>query len=144
MTEALTSKMMIKEQNTQSTSADIAIGIPIELIVLACKSNALRCRVPGTASELTFRTAVRDEVPGDIVTVVPTREWTHRRHRYVAGAVTSSRRDVEALGLTPLGLRDVGEWDPAEEYWGEEDEPLDAWEEAIIVQANGGASRWSR
>jgi tetratricopeptide (TPR) repeat protein len=41
--------------------------------------------------------------------------------------------DVSALGLTPLALRDMGEWDPAEEYWGEEDEPRDAWEQAIIA-----------
>jgi hypothetical protein len=103
--------MTIDEQNAHSTSA--AIGSPTELIILACKSNALRCRLPGTATELTLRTAVRDEVPGDIVTVVPTNEWTHRRHRYIAGAVTSSRSDVEALGLTPLALRDMGEWEPA-------------------------------
>jgi tetratricopeptide (TPR) repeat protein len=126
--------MTITEQNEQSTNSDIAVGCPTELIILACKSNALRCRVPGTTSELTLRTAVRDEAPGDIVTLVPTREWTHRRHRYVAGAVTSSRSDVEALGLTPLALRDMGEWDPQEEYWGEEDEPFEEWEQTIIAQ----------
>lgn len=125
--------MTINEPNEQLTNADIAIGSATELIVLACKSNALRCRVPGTASELTLRTAVRDEVPGEIVTVVPMKEWTHRRHRYVAGAVTSSRSEVEALGLTPLALRDMGEWDPADAYRGEDDEPRDAWEQAIIA-----------
>ena len=41
--------------------------------------------------------------------------------------------DVSALGLTPLALRDRGEWDPAEEYWGEEGEPLDDWAQAIIA-----------
>jgi tetratricopeptide (TPR) repeat protein len=133
MSEALTSKMTIDEQDAQPTNIDIAIGSLTELIILARQSNALRCRVPGTTSELTLRTAVRDEVPGDIVTVVPTKEWTHRRHRYVAGAVTSSRSDVEALGLTPLALHNMGEWDPADEYWGEDDEPRDAWEQAIIA-----------
>ncbi len=125
--------MTIDEQNEQSTDADIAIGSPTELIVLVCKSSALRCRVPGTASELTLRTAIRDEVPGDIVTVVPTKEWIHKQHRYLAGAVTSIRQDVSALGLTPLALRDMGEWDPAEEYWGDEDEPLDDWAQAIVA-----------
>jgi tetratricopeptide (TPR) repeat protein len=125
--------MTINEQNAQPTNTDIAVGSPTELIILACKSNALRCRVPGTTSELTLRTAVRNEVPGDIVTVVPTKEWTHSRHRYVSGAVTSIRSDVETLGLVPLALRDMGEWDPAEEYWGEEDEPREAWEQAIIA-----------
>ena len=124
---------MSEKLNEQSTNTDIAIGSSAELIVLACKSNALRCQVPGTTRELTLRTAVRDEVPGDIVTVVPTREWTHRRHAYLAGAVTSVRRDVETLGLTPLALREAGEWDPAEEYSGEADEPLDEWEKTIIA-----------
>jgi hypothetical protein len=125
--------MTINEQDAQPTNIDIAIGSPTELVILARQSNALRCRVPGTASELTLRTAVRDEVPGDIVTVVPTKEWTQRRQRYVAGAVTSSRSDVEALCLTPLALHDTGEWDPADEYWGEDDEPLEEWEQAIIA-----------
>lgn len=125
--------MTINGQNEQPTIADITISSPTELIVLACKSSALRCRVPGTSRELTLRTGVRDEVPGDIVTVVPTREWIHRQHRYLAGAVTAIRQDVSALGLTPLTLRDRGEWDPAEEYWGEDGEPLDDWAQAIIA-----------
>lgn len=122
-----------EKQNESPANADIAIGRPTELIVLARKSNALRCRVPGTPRELTLRTAIRDEVPGDIVTVVPTKEWTYRQHTYLAGTVTSIRHDVLALGLTPLALRDMGEWDPAEEYWGEEDEPLDDWAQAIVA-----------
>ena len=124
---------MNNKPNDESASTDITTDSPAELIVLACKVNALRCRVPGTVREITLRTAIRDEVPGDIVTVVPTREWIHRQHRYLAGAVTSIRHDIAALGLTPLALRDMGEWDPAEEYWGEEDEPLDEWAQAIVV-----------
>ncbi|MBI4700960.1 MAG: cytoplasmic protein [Deltaproteobacteria bacterium] len=115
------------------TGDDITIGEPVDLIVLACKSNALRCRLLGTARELTLRTAVRDEVPGEIVSVVPTKQWTHAGHAYVAGRVVSSRNDVEALGLTPLALKDEGEWDPEEEYWGEEGEPIDEWAKPIIA-----------
>lgn len=112
---------------------DIAIGRPTELVVLACKSSALRCRLLGTARELTLRTAVRDEVPGDILTVVPSKQWAHARHSYLAGSVLSGRRDVEALGLTPLVLHDQGAWDPDEQYWGEEGEPLEEWAKAIIA-----------
>jgi tetratricopeptide (TPR) repeat protein len=28
----------------------------------------------------------------------------------------------------------MGEWDPQEEYWGEEDEPFEEWEQTIIAQ----------
>jgi len=50
-----------------------------------------------------------------------------------AGIAIGGPTDVSALGLTPLALRDRGEWDPAEEYWGEEDEPLDDWAQAIMA-----------
>jgi hypothetical protein len=42
---------------------DIVVGRPVELVVLACKSNALRCRLLGSAREVTLRTAVREEIP---------------------------------------------------------------------------------
>jgi tetratricopeptide (TPR) repeat protein len=83
---------------------------------------------------VTLRTAVRDEVPGGIVTVVPTKQWTHARHAYLGGNVLSMRADVEALGLVPLALHDQGEWDPATAYWGEEGEPIDEWARPIIAR----------
>lgn len=116
------------------TNDDIAVGSPVELIVLACKSNALRCRLLGTAREVTLRTAVRDEVPGGIITVMPTKQWTHARHAYLAGNVLSIRADVEALGLPPLALHEQGEWDPETEYWGEESEPIEEWAKRIIAR----------
>lgn len=83
---------------------DIVVGKPIELLVLACKSNALRCRLLGSAREVTLRTAVRDEIPGSIVSVTPKKQWTHARHPYLSGAVSSVRIDVSVLGLVPLAL----------------------------------------
>jgi hypothetical protein len=35
-------------------------------------------------------------------------------------------------GLVPLKLKAQDEWDPAEEYWGEEGEPIEAWARPII------------
>ena len=113
---------------------DIVIGAPTELVVLACRTNALHCRLLGGSRAITLRTAVRDEVPGAIITVVPTRQWMHARHPYLAGEITASRFDVYALGLPPLALRDEGEWDPEDEYWGEEGEPIEPWAKAIIAR----------
>ena len=113
---------------------DIAVGEAVELVVLACKSNAIRCRLLGTSREITLRTAVRDEVPGEILTVTPTREWTHARHPYLSGAVGATRFDVLALGLPPLALHKQGDWDPDDEYWGEKDEPIDDWAQPIIAR----------
>jgi hypothetical protein len=114
--------------------ADVDLSQPLDLVVLALKSNAIRCRVLGTEREITFRTAVRREVPGEIITVIPTRQWTHAGHPYLSGQVQSSRLDVRALGLVPLGLEPQGDWDPDEEYWGEEGEPLDEWAKPIVAR----------
>jgi hypothetical protein len=116
------------------TTDDITVGTPVELIVLACKSSALRCRLLGTAREVTLRTAVRDEVPGGIITVMPTKRWLHARHAYLSGNVLSIRADVEALRLVPLALHEQGEWDPETAYWGEEGEPIEEWAKPIIAR----------
>ena len=114
--------------------ADVDLSCPLDLVVLAVKSNAIRCRVLGTERAITLRTAVRCEVPGEIVTVVPTRQWTHAGHPYLSGRVQSSRLDVRALGLVPLGLEAEGDWDPEQEYWGEEGESLDEWAKPIVAR----------
>jgi hypothetical protein len=115
-------------------SDDIVIGQPVELIVLACKTNAIRCRLLGTTREITLRTAVSFEIPGSILTVTPKRLWTHARHPYLSGDITATRFDVSVLGLTPLTLRQYGDWDPDNEFWGEESEPMADWVKPIIAR----------
>ncbi len=83
---------------------DIVVGRPLELVVLACKSSALRCRLPGSTREVTLRTAVRDEIPGALITVTPRKSWTHGRHPYLSGDVAAVRIDATVLGLVPLAL----------------------------------------
>ncbi len=53
----------------------------------------------------------------------PRKRWSYAGHPYLSGEIEASRLDVPVLGLTPLGLRPAGTWDPSEEYWGEEGEP---------------------
>ncbi|HJX66378.1 MAG TPA: cytoplasmic protein [Polyangia bacterium] len=118
----------------KAEAADINLSRPLDLIVLALKSTALRCRIPGTEREITLRTAVRNEIPGEIITVVPTKQWTHAGHPYVSGKVQGSRLDVRALGLVPLGLRPVGDWNPVKDCWGEEEEPLPDWAKPIAAR----------
>ena len=50
------------------------------------------------------------------------------------GEIESARLDAGALGLVPLRLEAQGTWDPQEEYWGEEGEPIEAWTEPIIAR----------
>lgn len=122
------------QKRHKAEAGDIELARPLDLIVLALKSNAIRCRVLGTEREITLRTAVRWEVPGEIITVLPTKQWTHAGHPYLSGKAQSSRLDVQSLGLVPLGLRPEGDWDPAEEYWGEEGEPLEEWAKPIVAR----------
>lgn len=84
---------------------DIVVGTPADLLVLACKSNALRCRLLGSTREVTLRTAVRDEIAGSVITVTPKKQWTHARHPYLSGDLTAVRIDASVLGLEPLALR---------------------------------------
>jgi hypothetical protein len=84
---------------------DIVLGKPVDLLVLACKSNALRCRLLGSTREITLRTAVRDEIAGSIITVTPKKQWTHARHPYLSGDVSAVRIDASVLGLVPLALQ---------------------------------------
>lgn len=114
--------------------ADVDLSRPLDLVVLALKSNAIRCRMLGTERVVTLRTAVRLEVPGEIVTVLPTRQWTHAGHPYLSGRVQGSRLDVPALGLVPLALAREGDWDPDEEYWDEEGRQIAEWARPIVAR----------
>ena len=41
---------------------------------------------------------------------------------------------MAALGLVPLGLEEMGMWNPKEHYWGEEDDAIEEWVKPIIAR----------
>ena len=47
---------------------------PLELVVLAVKKSAMRCKVVASGDAITFR-KVRHEVEGEIITVKPSQLW---------------------------------------------------------------------
>jgi len=51
---------------------------------------------------------------------------------HLSAEITSDRIDAPALGLTALRLEDRGAWNPIDEYWGEEGEPIEGWARRII------------
>ncbi len=69
-------------------------------------------RSSGSCSTLTLRTALRDEIPGSIITVTPKKQWTHARHPYLSGDVSAVRIDASVLGLLPLALHREDEPSP--------------------------------
>jgi hypothetical protein len=116
-------------------ATDLDLSQPIELIVLSLKERAARCRLPGTYRVISLRASrLWDIVPGEIAVVKPRKQWSYAGHPYLSGEIESSRLDVAALGLTPLALKNEGEWDPKDEYWGEEGEPIDDWAKPIIAR----------
>ena len=112
---------------------DLVMGRKVDLVALAVKGNAVSCRILGTDRILTLRPAGFFEgVPGEIITVVPTRTWRYAGHPYVSGEIKTWRTDTPALGLTPLTLQEQGMWDPKDHYWGEPDERIEPWARPII------------
>lgn len=112
----------------------IELGKPVELVALSVGEGAARCRLLGSDRDITLRTSHLGEVvPGAIVTVGPIKLWRYAGQLHLSGEIQSTRIDVQALDLVPLKLEEVGLWDPKEEYWGEEDEPIAEWAKPIIA-----------
>lgn len=114
---------------------DLDLSGPLELVVLSVKQRAARCRLLGSGREVTLRSgAVWNCVPGEILRVSGKKFWLHAGHPYLSGEILSHRQRVVDLGLTPLKLRDRGLWKPDEEFWGEEQQPLPDWAQAIVAK----------
>ena len=124
-------------QQTKVQVGEIDLSGPLELVVLGVRQGeSARCRLIGEEREITLRTSGLWKVaPGEIVTVMPKKHWSFSGHPYLSGAVTGTRFDLSALGLTPLKLNAFGIWDPVEHYWGEEDEGEEDWE--LEIKAAG-------
>jgi hypothetical protein len=68
----------------------------------------------GAEHEFTFKSHRPDVVPGHLVTLSPTRRWTHQRSAHVSGEITEVRIDIPALRLEPHKLRHYGPMDPSD------------------------------
>ncbi len=118
----------------KATADDVDLSKPVELVALSVKERAVRCRLLGSDRVITLRPSrLWDVVPGAIVTVKPRKQWRYAGHPYLSGEIQSTRIDVKSLDLVPLGITDMGLWNPKEEYWGEEGEPIEEWARPIIT-----------
>ena len=118
----------------KAADGDIDLGKPVEMVALSVKERAVRCRLLGINRIITLRAdRIWEVVPGAIVTVAPRKQWRFGGHPYLSGEIQSTRIDIKALDLVPLGLENMGMWDPKEAYWGEEGEPVEEWAKPIIA-----------
>jgi tetratricopeptide (TPR) repeat protein len=123
-----------RKRQDKATADDLDLSQPVELVALSVKERAARCRLLGSDRVITLRASrLWHVVPGATVTVKPRKQWRYAGHPYLSGEIQSARIEVAALELVPLGLEEMGMWDPAKHYWGEEDEPIEAWAEPIIA-----------
>jgi hypothetical protein len=115
----------------KAADEDIRLDGPVELVVLSVKDRAVRCRLANSTRVVTLRSGrLWTIVPGQIISVRPSKHWRYAGHPYLSGEMETARIDAQGLGLVPLRLHEQGDWDPAEEYWGEG--PIEAWAQPII------------
>lgn len=110
-------------------------GETTELVVTVVKRTGIRCRTLGDREPVTLRptSGVRSQAEAHILTVRPRKAWTCGRTTYLSGQILDMRLDVPALKLAPLKLRDETEWDPKEEYWGDDDRQIEDFFKPIIA-----------
>ena len=102
-----------RRRRHKATTDDLDLSAPVELVALAVKERATRCRLLGSERVITLRASrLWDVVPGEIVTVKPRKQWRFAGHPYLSGEIESTRLDVATLGLVPLQLEDMGMWTP--------------------------------
>lgn len=112
---------------------ELDLSVPIVLVALSVKRQAVSCLLPGSNRSITLRAGgLWGVVPGELITVRPRKQWRYAGHPYLSGEIESSRLDAAALGLVPLHLEKRGMWDPADEYRGEEGDPTEDWARPVI------------
>jgi hypothetical protein len=117
-----------------SEVAPADLGVPLELVVLALRDTSAICRRLDDPDELILRTDVQGLFPGQIITVLPRKQWRYGRKDYISGIVESGRLEVPRLGLTPLRLDAKDMWDPAEEFSREDYDVIPDWAEPMLAQ----------
>ena len=124
-----------RKRQHKATADDLDLSGPVEVVALSVKERAARCRLLGSDRIITLRASrLWDVVPGEVVTVNPRKQWRYAGHPYLSGEIESTKLDVAALGLVPLGLEEMGMWNPKEHYWGEEDDAIEEWAKPIIAR----------
>ncbi len=117
--------------NEQVKELDIPLNKPVDVVAVAVKTSAIRCKIISTDQTVTFRT-VRDEVEGEILSIVPSKIWRFKNTHYMTGEIQSKRVAVPDLNLEPLSLIKVAKWNPDQEDWGEPDDPTFKYFEPVI------------
>lgn len=100
-----------KSKRHKATEADLTLNDSLELVVLAIREKSARCRIPFTLREITLRAGkLWMVVPGEIITVAAHKQWNYNGHPYLSGEITNHRFDVPTIGLEPIELEEIQDW----------------------------------
>lgn len=123
----------VQQQEAKPAAPVTAEDEIVEAAVLKVGEQTARLRPLGADEEVTLRSSGSELwriVPGQIVTVKPTKRWSHRNYQYMSGTIELARVDIAALGLKALSLKEFGVdyADDGEPYG---DELIDLWKTAV-------------
>jgi hypothetical protein len=111
---AMLASLDATKQSDEMAADDVNIDLtaPVELIVIVVKQRAARCRQLANHKVITLKAPTSYlTVPGQIITVEPSKFWHFNGHPYLSGDIVSTRIDVDVLGLPLLIISEVGVWD---------------------------------
>ncbi len=111
---------------------NIQIDEPVDLAVLVVKQTGIRCKLISSQLPVTYRTVNRD-VEGEVITVIPSKIWQFKNTVYMSGETIDRRLDIEALDLTPLGIKEVGMFQPDETELLDDNDPYKKYYLPIIA-----------
>lgn len=129
---ALRARVDERIKTLAKASAPLAEGVVVELVALAVKQGAIRCRT-FDGLPVTFRHGAGPQGVSEahILTVRVHKSWAFKRTTFVTGELLGVRLDVAALGLVPLALRERGLWDPKRDFHEEGPGPRPPWLKAV-------------
>ncbi|NLD99250.1 MAG: hypothetical protein GX640_05195 [Fibrobacter sp.] len=111
-------------ESTSAGTATIPLHVPVELAVLSVKKAGIRCKHISSQQPVTFR-KVRNEVEGEIITVLPSKVWQFNNSIHLTGEIIDRRFDASVLNLVPLTLKERGVFNPDDEDLIDEDDPFE-------------------
>jgi len=127
-------KLVQQKRQYKAKTDDLDLTSPIEVVVVYVTEKGANCRLLAGEGVVTVRAPeVWELVPGEIAKVMPHKQRRYAGRLSITGDILSTRLDLPLLGLVPLRLESRGIWNPQDEYWGEDGEPLDDWARQTIA-----------
>jgi len=105
-----------RDSNDPRDAVTAKAGEIVRLLVFGAVRGGFDCNRLLTGEGAIVRTKLRDDVPGEILSVAGPSKLNSKGVEVFEGSTIVRTIDIRALGLKPLPLRSEGMWDPREEF----------------------------